>query len=224
MSTAMESLRNLVISDFQYFKRWYDFNFNVEHYLPDKDLEKYFESQHRDVFDILSKSECARTTVRKNLLAAFGLDCEVDYDIGSAVVRMAMVGKDALERASVVSGAIFYNAEIAKVIGKRDLETLTKFIGTDTYSFIVKRKMVLWKMVPNMKIDGHGSIIEKIATAGKKMLHMALCDIPVGIRKRLEFMFGGELDISEKCNEMLAKKCFDLIDFSLNMSKRVGGN
>jgi hypothetical protein len=220
MAEPMESLRNAAISNFSYFKRWYDFNFNIEQYLPQGDLEKYFKSQSRDVFNVLFESRCGRTAMRKNLLAAFGLDGSVDYDIGADVVRLAMAGKDMLHRAAIASGAIFYHDAILKIIGKRELNALVSLIGSETHSFILRRGMVIWKMLPNLKITSNGTIGERIVVAGKKILWTAFCGIPGGVRKRLELMFGEALEIPEECEEMLAKKCFDLIKFSLDVVKK----
>ncbi|MDR1433185.1 MAG: SctK family type III secretion system sorting platform protein [Puniceicoccales bacterium] len=215
MVEVAESLKKIVASDFEYFKRWYNFNFNVEKYLCKMKLEQVFGAYSSGVFSILLQSDSSKTTVRQSLLSMLGLSGSVDYDIGSPVVRLAIGGKDILERAMVTSGAIFCHRDIAKIISKRELTVLTEFIGRDTYAFIVKRGMILWKMTPDLSAESGGTVVEKIRTIGKKILCMALFGLPGEVKKRLELMFDCEFNIPDRCDEMLAKKCFDLMNFSL---------
>jgi hypothetical protein len=218
MREVTESLKNVVVGDFEYFKSWYEFNFNVEKHLSDRALESVFSVYRKDIFPIISQSDSTGTIVRRNMLAMLGLGTSLDYDITAKSVKLAITAKNSLERAMVISGAIFYHREIVKVISKKELNILTEFIGQDIYSFIVKRGMMLWKMVPELRVEAKGSITEKITTAGKDILCKALFGLPDEIKKRLELIFEQPFAIPSKCDELLVKKCFELVNFSLEKS------
>jgi hypothetical protein len=160
-------------------------------------------------------------------LGILGLSDAVSYDIGMQNVRLAITQKDLLMRAMVIAGSIFHHRSIVKIISKRELDALIKFIGQETYSYILKRGMVLWKMVPEFepKVPPKTqklSITEKIFIAGKEILCRALFGLPDEIKKRLELMFGEQFDIPTKCDELLIKKCLDLVKFSLEKAKTDG--
>jgi hypothetical protein len=216
MAECVDSLKKIVVGDFEYFRNWYSFSFDVEKYLSEREMEKVFSVYQRDIFDILAKSECSRTNFRRKLLAILDLSDAVDYDVDSEVVRLAVTKKEILSNAMKVAGAIFYHKDVVKVIGRKELVALMNFIGQDTYSFIVKRGMVLWKMVPELDISaGKVPVIERIAAAGKFILCRALFGVPVEVKKRLELVFGERFDIPDRCEDSLVKKCFSLIQFAI---------
>ncbi|MDR2737533.1 MAG: hypothetical protein LBB18_01140, partial [Puniceicoccales bacterium] len=109
MPEATESLKNVVLNNFEYFRNWYHFNFNIEKFLSEKALEKVFSTYEKGAFAILIGSNCTRTAVRKNMLALLGLKTSVDYDIDSRPVKLAITDKHLLKRAMTISGAIFYH-------------------------------------------------------------------------------------------------------------------
>ncbi|MDR3144157.1 MAG: SctK family type III secretion system sorting platform protein [Puniceicoccales bacterium] len=221
MSESVESLKRVVAGDFEYFRNWYDFSFSVEKYLSEREMEKVFSVYRREVFDILVKSECNKTAFRRRLLAMFNLSDSVDYEVDTEIVRLAVTKKELLVRTMKVAGAIFFHMDIVKIIGKKALGELINFIGQDTYTFIVKRGMMLWKIVPELHVTVTKSpIVERIAAAGKLILCRALVGLPIEVKKRLELIFGERFDIPERCDEPLARKCFSLIQFSM---KRVSG-
>jgi hypothetical protein len=217
MTEIAEKLAKTMAADFEYFKTWYDFNFNIEKYLAPSDLEKVFGRYRKDVLEILLASEHSKTTARKNLLKLFNLNDIVDYDIDSECVKLAIKKKETLVRSMVVAGALFYYRKITKVVTKKELEPLVNFIGRDVYTFIIKRGLVLWKMLPTLALEEEQpSFTEKIMAAGKQILCQALVGVPDEIKKRLELEFCERFDIPEKRDEDLNKKCFDLIIFSMD--------
>ncbi|MDR1413533.1 MAG: SctK family type III secretion system sorting platform protein [Puniceicoccales bacterium] len=217
MTEAIDSLKNIVVSDFNYFKDWYGFNFKIEENLSERQLEEVFNVCRRDIFDILSKSECSKTMLRKNLLSILGLSNIVNYDIAGEVVRLAITNKELIKSAMIISGAIFWHQEIAKIISKKELTVLQNFIGENTYSFVVKRGMMLWKMVPPLEriFSKTETLAKQIRETGKAILCRALFGIPDEIKKRFELVFDEKFDIPKECDEVLFKKCFALIKFSL---------
>jgi hypothetical protein len=226
MSEVSENLKNTVVNDFEYFKNWYDFNFNVEKLLPEEALAKVFDIYRRDVFDILTHSDSTKTAIRKDALGLLGLKTTVDYDITARPVKLAITKKCLLERGMVIAGAIFYNRDIVKVISKKELHSLTEVIGEDIHLFIVKRGMMLRKMVPPLNFEAAGPIAKKIVLAGKDIFCKALFGLPNEIKKRLELIFGESFAIPNECEETLVKKCFDLVNFSIEKaaSKANGNN
>ncbi|MDR1891204.1 MAG: SctK family type III secretion system sorting platform protein, partial [Puniceicoccales bacterium] len=143
MAIGIESLKNVIATDFQYFKNWYDFYFNVEKYLPDREFEKVFSVYDKSIFSILLTSGCTQTDIRKNLLKILGLKDSVDYDVCTKPVKLVIDNKDRLTRTMNVAGAIFHHKDIIKIISKNELNALTEFIGQDIYTFIIKRGMIL---------------------------------------------------------------------------------
>jgi hypothetical protein len=213
MSVAMESIKEVVGEDFAYFKSWYDFNFNVEKYVP---KEKLAAMCSGEAMAILLAHGHSRTAFRKKLLAALDLRTAVDYDIGAAAVRFVIAKREWLKRAAVVAGAIFHHKDVVRVISKKELGVLIEFIGKDIYDFVVKRGMILWKMVPEMRCTAKkSSIAEKVNEAGRQILANALFGIPDEVKKRLELIFQSALDIPQSCDEPIAKKCLELIKFSV---------
>jgi hypothetical protein len=216
MVEIAESLKNIIATDFQYFKNWYDFNFNVEKYLPAQEFEKIFEVYDRNVFNILLTSRCAQTDFRRNLLKILGLKDSVDYDVCARPVKLVVHNKDRLVRAMNVAGTIFHHRDVIKVINKNELNALIEFTGQEVYSFMVRRGMVLWKMLPDLKIKtGQMPLIQKITSSGKCILSNALVGLPDEVKKRLELMLGEHFDIPSKYDEATANKCLELIEFSL---------
>ncbi|MDR0742228.1 MAG: Yop proteins translocation protein K [Puniceicoccales bacterium] len=216
MVEIVESLKNIITTDFQYFKNWYDFSFNVEKYLPTQELEKVFNVYDKNVFNILLASEHAQTDVRRNLLKILDLKDSVDYDICARPVKLVIHNKDRLVRAMNIAGALFHHKEIIKIINKNELNALIEFIGQDIYSFIIKRGMILWKMLPDLKIKTiRMPFIQKITSSGQCILSNALFGLPDEVQKRFELMLGEHFDIPSKCDEITVNKCLELIEFSL---------
>ncbi|MDR1401614.1 MAG: Yop proteins translocation protein K [Puniceicoccales bacterium] len=226
MVDIAKSLKNIVVSNFDYFQNWYNFNFKIEESLSSKRREQILNVYRQDVFEILLGSECTKTTLRKNLLSIFGLTNVVDYDIAGEVVQLAITKKELLERAMIASGAIFWYREIAKIVSKKELNALQEFIGEDVYSFIIRRGMMLSKMVPPLKKTfSKGEMIGKqIAETGREILCRALFRIPGEVKKRLDLILEEQLNIPAECDEILAKKCFDLMKFSLEKLNVNKGN
>ncbi|MDR2779113.1 MAG: SctK family type III secretion system sorting platform protein [Puniceicoccales bacterium] len=220
MAIETESLKNAITTDFQYFKNWYDFSFNIEKYLPAQEFEKVFSVYDKSIFNILLSSGYAQTGIRRNLLKILGLKDSVDYDICAKPVKLVINHRDRLVRAMNVAGAIFHHKDIIKIISKSELNVLVEFIGQKTHSFIIKRGMVLWKMLPNLKIKTTKMpTIKKIVSSGRCILSNALVGLPDEVRKRLELMLGEHFDIPSGCDEAVASKCLELIEFSLEKLK-----
>ncbi|MDR2776678.1 MAG: SctK family type III secretion system sorting platform protein [Puniceicoccales bacterium] len=216
MAEIVESLKNIITTDFQYFKNWYDFSFNVEKYLPTKELEKVSNVYDKNVFNILLTSGYTQTDIRRDLLKILGLKDSVDYDVCARPVKLVIHNKDRLVRAMNIAGAIFHYKDIIKIINKNELNALIEFIGQNIYSFIIKRGMVLWKMLPDLKIKtAKVPFIQKITSSGKCILSNALVELPDEVKKRLELMLGEHFDIPSKYDEITANKCLELIEFSL---------
>ncbi|MDR1173268.1 MAG: SctK family type III secretion system sorting platform protein [Puniceicoccales bacterium] len=216
MVEIAESLKNVIATDFQYFKIWYDFSFNVEKYLPTQEFEKVFSVYDKNIFNLLLTSRCAQTDVRRNLLKVLGLKDSVDYDVCARPVKLVIRNKDRLIRTMHVAGAIFHYKDIIKIINKNELNALVEFIGQDIYSFIVKRGMVLWKMLPDLKVKTvKMPLVQKITSSGKCILGNALVGLPDEVKKRLELMLGEQFDIPSKYDETVANKSLELIEFSL---------
>ncbi|MDR2432716.1 MAG: SctK family type III secretion system sorting platform protein [Puniceicoccales bacterium] len=216
MVEIVESLKNVITADFQYFKNWYDFNFNVEKYLPAQEFEKVFRVYDKNIFNILLTSKCAQTDFRRNLLKILGLKDSVDYDVCARPVKLVIHNKDRLVRAMKVAGTIFHYGDVTKIIGKNELNALIEFMGQEVYSFIVKRRMVLWKMLPNLKVKTvKMPLIQKITSSGKCILNNALVGLPDEVKKRLELMLGEHFDIPSEYDEATTNKCLELIEFSL---------
>ncbi|MDR1528632.1 MAG: SctK family type III secretion system sorting platform protein [Puniceicoccales bacterium] len=216
MVETVKSLKNIIATDFQYFKNWYDFSFNVEKYLPTQEFEKVFSVYDRNIFDILLTSGYAQTDSRRNLLKILGLKDSVDYDVCARPVKLVIQNKDRLVKAMNIAGAIFHHQDIIKIISKNELNALIEFIGQDVYSFIIKRGMVLWKMLPDLKVKTVKiPLIPRITSSGNCILSNALIGLPDEVKKRLELMLGEHFDIPAKYDETMANKCLELIEFSL---------
>ncbi|MDR2603457.1 MAG: SctK family type III secretion system sorting platform protein [Puniceicoccales bacterium] len=216
MVEIAESLKNIITTDFQYFKNWYDFNFNVETYLPVQEFEKVFRVYGKNIFNILLTSGYAQTDFRRNLLKILDLKDSVDYDICARSVKLVIHNKERLVQAMKVAGAIFHHEDVIKIIGKNELNALIEFTGQGVYSFIVRRGMVLWKMLPNLKIKTvKMPLTQKITSSGKCILSNALVGLPDEVKKRLELMLGEHFDIPSKYDEVTVNKCLELIEFSL---------
>ncbi|MDR2629263.1 MAG: SctK family type III secretion system sorting platform protein [Puniceicoccales bacterium] len=216
MVEIVESLKNIITTDFQYFKNWYDFNFNVEKYLPAQEFEKVFSVYDKNIFNVLLTSGYTQTDIRKNLLKILGLKDSIDYDVCARSVKLVIHNKDRLVRAMNIAGAIFHHKDIIKIISKNELNALIEFIGQDIYSFIIKRGMVLWKMLPDLKIKTvKVPFVQKITSSGKCILNNALVELPDEVKKRLELMLGEHFDIPSEYDKITANKCLELIEFSL---------
>ena len=216
MSGVAEQLNEVMLNDLGYFKSWYDFYFNVERYLPDDKREVFYSPYGSELFGRLQNYSVA-SSIRKEKLGDFQLSTLVDFDINQDLVRFVVKYADRLKSISRTAGAIFCHKEIAKVIGKKQLDELVKFIGKEVYSFIVKRVLILGRVVPSLSIPNY-PIAEKIDSAGREILFAALKGLPLEIARRLcmlldeDFSTFYEKDVDDK----LSKKCFAFLEFVVN--------
>lgn len=210
-----ESAKLDVLQDFEYFKSWYDFFFNVEKYVSQELLAKIFCNAPSNVIDILLHSPVTKTEFKKKLLSGCGLSVDANFDINSKIVRLIVTNLPILKKISMVVGAIFCYNDIIKIISRKELSRIIDSIGKDMYSFIVKRGVMLKKIIPNITIEYPSKdILEKMTVAGKKILCVALVGLPTEIHKRLELFCGEKFDIPDQYDEAISKKCFDLVMFA----------
>jgi len=204
-----------VLQDFEYFKSWYDFFFNVEKYVSQELLARIFCNAPSNVIDILLHSPVTKTEFKKKLLSGCGLSVDANFDINSKIVRLIVTDLPILKKISMIVGAIFCYNDIIKIISRKELSRIIDSIGKDMYSFIVKRGIMLKKIIPNITIEYPGKdIVEKITVTGKKIVCVALVGLPTEIHKRLELFCGEKFDIPDKYDEAVSKKCFDLVMFA----------
>jgi hypothetical protein len=117
-------------------------------------------------------------------LKIFGLKDSVDYDVRTKPIKLVIDNKDRLTRTMNVAGALLHHKNVIKIIRKNKLNALTEFIRQDIYTFIIKRGMILWKMLPDLKIKSSKMpLTEKISSSGKRILSNPLVGLPDEIRK-----------------------------------------
>lgn len=215
MDGKINNVQEILNSDFDYFKRWYDFNFNIEKYLSEQQREFLILNDLSNVQKILLSDRCHSTIVRKELLEKLQLSTVIDYDIRLPIVRFVIDNLELLKKAMLIAGAIFCHQDILKIISKKSLIAVIEQIGQDVYEFIVKRSMMLRKILPDVSFNVHTSdMSEKIKSIGEKILCMSLIGLPCEIKKRLYLVIGKDLNIPEQGDVEVSKKCLELMTFA----------
>lgn len=215
MDGKINNVQEILNSDFDYFKRWYDFNFNIEKYLSEQKRESLILNDLSNVQKILLSDRRHSTIVRKELLEKLQLSTVIDYDIRLPIVRFVIDNLELLKKAMLVAGAIFCHQDILKIISKKSLIAVIEQIGQDVYEFIVKRSMMLRKILPDVSFNVHTSdMSEKIKSIGEKILCMSLIGLPCEIKKRLYLVIGKDLNIPEQGDVEVSKKCLELMTFA----------
>lgn len=215
MDEKNNNVQEILNNDFDYFKRWYDFTFNIEKYLSEQQREYLILSGLSNVQKILLSDRMHSASVRKELLEKLHLSTVIDYDIQMPIVRFVIDNIKLLKKDMLIAGAIFCHQDILKIISKKSLVAVIEQIGHDVYEFIVKRSMMLRKVIPNISVEiGTGDILAKIKNAGERILCVALTGLPCEVKKRLNLVFEKNLDIPEQCDAMVDKKCLELMKFA----------
>ena len=215
MDEKNNNVQEILNDDFDYFKRWYDFNFNIEKYLSEQHRESLVLNDLSNVQKILLSDRRYSTSVRKELLEKLQLSTMIDYDIRMPIVRFVIDNLESLKKAMVIAGAIFCHQDILKIISKKSLMAVIDQIGQEIYEFIVKRSMMLRKIIPDVSFNARtNDMSEKIKSIGEQILCMSLIGLPYEIKKRLYLVIGKDLDIPEQGDAEVSKKCLELMTFA----------
>jgi hypothetical protein len=74
-----------------------------------------------------------------------------------------------------VAGSILRHKDIITITSKKELNILAEFTEQDIYTFIIKKEVILWKMLPNLKITSSKiPLEERISPSGKHRLSNTL--------------------------------------------------
>lgn len=196
-------LKETVCSDILLFKYWYDFQFNIEQYIPADQMQSLMCDYPDNVRTVMLKNPAVRAKFKAAILKACQLDVELDYDVSSPVLPYAILSPHTIKRLIVVLGALVCYSDIAKIIGKSQLDEIWGLIGRDVYIFVIKRSLLFWKKIPTLQEQNHGwKLGQRIQACGKKVFEYVIHGLPDSVIKRLNLRtamnFNGGTDVAEQ--------------------------
>lgn len=196
-------LKEKIVTDPVLFKHWYDFQFNVEQYLPAERLSQLIPNYPDNVRDILLKNPVTRAKLKSTILQGCNLQEELDYDITSPMLPYVMLSPETIKRLVLILGALVCHSDIAKVIGRKPLEEIVTLIGRDVYMFVVKRSLLFGRKIPELPEQNHNwKLVHRIESCGKRVFEYLIHNLPGSVVDRLNLRtgleFNGNFPMDEK--------------------------
>ncbi len=214
--TFSQILKEKVHSDILFFRNWYDFHFNVEKYLP-KEAYKDITGKYPDnVFNALMKCPSKRVFFKKAILSACSLNSEVDYNVSAENFLYAMLPPELIKRLIIVLGALVSFQDIAKIIGRKQLESIRNFIGNDVYLFVIKRSLLFSRRIPSFKeYYSHLPLEERIPLLGQRVLEYVMYNFPRSVIDRLNLRTGMSFNIDKDVSEKEFSQSINLVKYAI---------
>lgn len=212
-------LKDKVCTDIELFKHWYDFQYNIERYLPPEKLQQAFPEYPDNLRDIMLKNPVTRPNLKITILETCQLGNVLNYDISSPALSYAMLSPETVKKMINVVGALVCHSDIAKIIGRTQLEEVCDLVGREVYMFVIKRSLLFWKKIPNLPKFEHGlGLKERIGRYGKMVFEYIVHGLPDSAIKRLNIRTGMEfqsnLEVSEEeFNKALALAKYAIVNF-----------
>lgn len=184
------ALKNMMRADIVFFKYWYDFQFNIEKYIDEKICPGVFAKYPEKLLKIILSS-ILRPYIKCSILSECGLSSEVDYDVNLPTLPYAMLFPETIKRVITIMGALICFKDISKIISKKDLDEVCLLIGRDVYTFVIKRSLLFWKKVPNLRENySNLKLSKRIEMSGKSAFEYILSRLPESVIKRVNLRTG----------------------------------
>ncbi len=202
--SCIQVLKEKVHDDIMFFNHWYDFQLNVNLYLPKENLQKLLDEKYPGaVLDLMIHNPQTRAMIKGLVLQKCDLSIEVDYDIFAQNLPYVMLDPQIINRLILIIGALVCFKNITKIISKKQLEKICNFIGRDVYMFVLKRSLLFWKKIPKFnEKDQLRSLEKRIQLYGKRVFEYLIHDLPDSVIKRLNLRtgmnFAGGVTVSEQ--------------------------
>jgi hypothetical protein len=212
-STGIRALRDLLGSNFQFFRHWYNFHYNLDsHADDDSDSDRV----PRKVLDTMLTSVPFRVNAKRKILHERGLSERVDYGVDSPVLPFAMLQPATLCRLVPIAGAMACFKDLNKVVEKRELGSIFDLIGKDVYTFVVKRSLIFWKKIPNLNEDFSGiKLARRIPMCGKSIFECVTSSLPEFVIKRMSMRSGIDFCHADGCTQESVTKAVEFVKYVL---------
>jgi hypothetical protein len=186
--TATGALKNVLKLDFQFFRCWYNFHYNVG---PYKGCDYSTDQISQKAFDAMFTSVPFRASIKRKILHKYGLGEQIDYMVDSPVLPFAMLRPETLLKLVPIVGALACFKDVNKVVEKKELSNIFDLVGSEVYTFIVKRSLLFWKKIPNLCENfPKVRLVKRLPMYGKSIFECATSSLPESVIKRMNMRSG----------------------------------
>ncbi|MDR2436364.1 MAG: Yop proteins translocation protein K [Puniceicoccales bacterium] len=211
--TATDALKNILKLDFQFFRYWYDFHYNV---VPRKDCDCGIGQIPKKAFDAMFASVPFRASIKRNILHKYGLEEQIDYRVDSPVLPLAMLRPETLSKLVPIVGALACFKDVNKVVEKKELGGIFDLVGNGVYTFVVKRSLLFWKKIPNLCENlPKVRLVKRLPMCGKSVFECATSSLPESVIKRMNVRSGIEFHRADGGAQEDIAKSITLIKYVL---------
>jgi hypothetical protein len=141
-TAVSSSLKAILKSDFQFFRYWYDFHYNIA---PGKERDCGIDQIPKKAFDAIFGSVLLRASIKGNILYKYGLEEQIDYRVNSPMLPFAILRPEILSKLVPIIGALACFNDVNKLVEKKELNSMFNLVDNEVCSFVVERFVLFWK-------------------------------------------------------------------------------
>ncbi|MDR2721046.1 MAG: Yop proteins translocation protein K [Puniceicoccales bacterium] len=211
--TATSVLKSVLRSNFQFFRRWYDFHYNVG---LCKDYGGDADQIPKKIFDTMFASVPFRASIKRKILYKYGLAEKVDYRVDSPALPFAMLQPKTLSKLVPIVGALACFKDVNKVVEKKELSGIFDLVGNEVYTFVVKRSLLFWKKIPNLCENfPKVRLVKRLPMCGKSIFECATSSLPESVIRRISVRSGLDFCRANCCPQKDIVKSVALVKYVL---------